>query len=195
MKTYLLFSQYSLLWNSIPQQSDAPAAALDLASILIQLLITLVGIFVGTLAALAVERHAARKRKQQRAQIVLQALSQELNDNAATLKAVYPAYRETTWGKSFYISTTSWETAIASGDLPDIIGFTLADNISAQYADLVQTRYYVNLLTQSWFAPNTVDGYDNIQDGFRQAILSTIEQILHYHDDLLVQIDQALESK
>ena len=92
---------------------------------LTEVLATLLGIFVGTLAALATDRYNERRRNRRRARIILRSLAQELNENNSTLKTAKPAYKSKPWGKSFYISTIAWETALSSGDLPDIIGFEL----------------------------------------------------------------------
>lgn len=170
----------------------ARSDTMDLSVIITELLVSLVGIFVGTLLAMAVERRNARRRKQHRAKIILRALADELYDNDESLMAVRPAYEETVWGKSFYVSTTAWETAVASGDLPDIIGFELADLIGAQYGLLVQLRYYVNLLTQLWFAPTTIDGYEHIQQGFRDTILDIMTRSLDRYPHVMDEIQDAL---
>jgi hypothetical protein len=164
---------------------------METATLIVELVVTFVGIFVGTLLAMAVDHARARRRKRQRAQIVLRALSQELRENDATLMAVRDAYINTPWGKSFYVSTMAWETAQSSGDLPDIIGFELADTIEAQYGLLIRLRYYVNLLTQLWFAPTDIDGYEEIRQGFREAILDTMTQALNHFPRVIEAIDEA----
>jgi hypothetical protein len=118
-------------------------------NIIAETIATVVGIFVGMLTALATDRYNERRRKRRRAKTILRSLSQELGDNYSALRSVRTAYLETPWGKSFYVSTIAWETALSSGDLPDIIGFELADAISTQYALLVRIRYYVDWLTQT----------------------------------------------
>jgi hypothetical protein len=154
-------------------------------SFLTEVLATLLGIFVGTLAALATDRYNERRRNRRRAKIILRSLAQELNENNSTLKAAKPAYKSKPWGKSFYISTIAWETALSSGDLPDIIGFELTDVMSAQYALLVRIRYYVDLLTRLWFAPSQIAGYEEIQHGFRRAILETMNKAINNHPDVM----------
>lgn len=161
-------------------------------TLLADILTTLVGIFSGTLLALALDRHNERRRKRQRAATVLRSLMQELGENDTVLRAAKPTYLSTAWGKSFYVSTIAWETALSSGDLPDIIGFELTDAISAQYALLVRIRYYVGLLTQLWLAPADIDGYESIRAGFREAILSSLNRAINNHPELLRRIQQAL---
>lgn len=160
------------------------------SNVIAELIATLVGIFIGTLAAFAVDHHNEWVRKRQRAKIILRSLSQELAYNFNTLKDVRPAFINTPWGRSFYVSTTAWETAISSGDLPDIIGFELADVISAQYALLVRIRYYVDLTTQLWFAPAEIPGYKDKQKGFNEAILETINLAISSHPDLMKWIQK-----
>ena len=108
-------------------------------------------------------------------------LAQELRGNYRTLDEVKAAYQNTAWGKSFYVSITAWETAMSGGDLPDIIGFELTDVIASQYALFVRIRYYVDLLTRLWFAPNDIQGYEEMRNGFRRAILETMTQALEQH--------------
>jgi hypothetical protein len=159
-------------------------------NILAETVASLVGIFVGMLAALAVDRHNEHRRNQRRARTILFSLTQELNENYTTLQAVKSAYTSTAWGKSFYISTIAWETALASGDLPDVIGFELVNTISGHYALLVRIRYHVDLLTRLWFAPSEIQGYDEIRQGFVKAILSTMTQVNNQHSGVMKLIQQ-----
>lgn len=149
-----------------------------LQNVLTEMIAGLVGIFVGTLAALAVERYKEHRRNRRRARTVLRALAQELEENQRTLQSVRPAYTQTSFGKSFYLGTIAWETALAGGDLSAIIGVELADTIAAHYALLVRIRYYVDLLTRLWFAPADIPGYDDIRGGFHRSILETMAQAL-----------------
>src|SRR5262245_28150883 len=128
-----------------------------------QSIASLVGVFVGALAALATNRHAIRKRHRQRARTLLRILSQELTENYQTLQSVKSAYESTSWGKSFYLSTISWETALSSGDLPEILGYELSDHLAVQYGWLARIRYYVDLMTRLWFAPQGIAAYQDIQ--------------------------------
>ncbi|MCP4537283.1 MAG: hypothetical protein GY832_09060 [Chloroflexi bacterium] len=154
---------------------------------------SLIGIFVGTLAALAADRYNERRRNRRRAKIILRSLAQELNENYETLRTAKPTYQSKPWGKSFYISTIAWETALSSGDLPEIIGFGLADAISAQYALLVRIRYYVNLLTQLWFAPTEIQGYEDIRKGFRQVIVKTMNQAMSNYSEVMRLVGSVLK--
>lgn len=77
---------------------------------------------------------------------------------------------------------------MAGGDLPDIIGFELADVLASQYALFVRIRYYVDLLTRLWFAPNDIQGYEEMRNGFRRAILDTLTQSLKQRAQVMQQI-------
>lgn len=167
----------------------------NVARLLVDVIGTLIGIFVGTLAALATDRYNERRRNRRRAQIILRSLAQELNENYTTLQSVKPIYQSKPWGKSFYISTIAWETALSSGDLPDIIGFGLTDVISNQYALLVRVRYYVDLLTRLWFAPTEIPGYEEIRQGFRRAIVETMSQAMDNHSEVLRMIGNVLRER
>ncbi|HEV8377015.1 MAG TPA: hypothetical protein VGR38_12365 [Candidatus Polarisedimenticolia bacterium] len=154
-------------------------------AIAVQTIASLVGVFVGALAALAADRHNQRHRKRQRARSLIRILSQELTENHETLQSARPAYEATGWGKSFYLSTVVWETALASGDLSDILGYELADHLARQYGWLARIRYYVDLMTRLWLAPPTVKGYEEIQQGFRNAILSAMEKAQVGHQEVM----------
>ena len=112
-----------------------------ISELFIQAVVTLLGIFAGTLAALAVDRRNEQRKRQQRAKVVLRSLLRELSDNYQAVQVVKTAYTTTAWGRSFYLSTIAWETALAGGDLADIIGYELADSIAGQYAVFVRMRY------------------------------------------------------
>ena len=150
--------------------------------------LTLAGIFAGSLAALALDRWNEQRHMRRQAQAVLHSLLQELRDNYKALQNAKPAYANTPWGRSFYLSTIAWETAGAGGDLPDIIGGELADAIASQYALFVRIRYHVDLLTRLWFAPADIPGYEEIRQGFRQAILDTMNQALGQQAKMLERI-------
>jgi seryl-tRNA(Sec) selenium transferase len=153
----------------------------------------LIGIFVGTLAALAVDRGRERRRKDKRAKVILRSLAQELNENHNTLQSVRSAYIATPFGKSFYVNTVAWETAMYSGDLPDILGDDLTDALTDQYALLVRIRYYVDLLTRLWFAPTSIAGYEEIRRGFNTAIIETMNHAINNHDPLMSRISRILK--
>jgi hypothetical protein len=140
--------------------------------------LTLMGIFAGSLAALALDRWNERRQVRRQAKTVLHSLLQEMRDNYKTLQDAKPAYANTPWGRSFYLSTGAWETVGAGGNLPDIVGGELADAIASQYALFVRIRYHVDLLTRLWFAPADIPGYEEIRAGFRQAILDAMKDAL-----------------
>ena len=156
-----------------------------LEAIWVQTVASLVGVFVGALAALATNRHAIRSRQRQRARTLLRILSKELTENFETIHAAKPAYETTDWGKSFYLSTISWETALASGDLPEILGYELSDHLAVQYGWLARIRYYVDLMTRLWFAPKGIAGYEEIRRGFREAIVAAMEKAETGHQEIL----------
>ena len=158
--------------------------------ILAQAALTLVGIFVGTLAALATDRRNEQRQVRRRARVILRSLLQELCDNATVLQNVKPSYTGTPWGRSFYLSTIAWETALAGGDLPSVIGFELADLIAAQYALFVRIRYHVDLLTRLWLAPADIEGYEEIQRGFRGAIVEAMNQAISRHAGVVERINE-----
>jgi hypothetical protein len=153
-----------------------------------QTVATLIGIFVGSLSALMMDRYTERVRKRRRARIVLRSLALELRANYKTLESVKAAYQNTAWGRSFYISTTAWETVLAGGDLADIIGVELTDLISSQYALFFRIRYYVDLLTRLWFAPSDIQGYEEMRGGFRKAIAETMMQALKQQADVMPRV-------
>lgn len=163
------------------------------SSIFAETLATLIGIFVGTLAALVTDRRNERRRLQRRARVVLKSLTHELEENFKTVQKVKPAYVSTLWGKSFYISTVAWETAMAGGDLAGTIGFELTDLLSAQYALYVRVRYYVDLLTRLWFAPTDISGYEEIRRGFNRAIVEGMSQIIHQHSTVMGQVQKHVQ--
>ena len=81
-----------------------------------------------------------------------------------------------------------WEAATAGGDLPEIIGYELADKIEDQYSILLRLRYYVDLMTKLWFAPDDIEGYANIQDGFRGHILRALREAIDNHPNAIDHI-------
>ena len=154
-------------------------------AVLVQTIASLAGVFIGALAALAINRHNTVRRHRQRARTQLRILAQELAENDDMLRAMRPAYEATPWGKSFYLSTIAWETALSSGDLPEILGYELADRLATQYGWLARIRYHVDLLTRLWMAPRDIEGYEEIRRGFRQAILAAMDQAIAGHQEVL----------
>ncbi len=148
----------------------------------------LIGVFAGAMAALATDRRNAIRVKRKRAETLLRILTKELNENYEALRAVKTAYETTPWGKSCYVSTIAWETALAGGDLQEILGYELSDRLAVQYGWLARIRYYIDLLTQLWFAPRDISGYSDIQHGFRQNIMAAMEEAFTGHEELMAYI-------
>jgi hypothetical protein len=148
--------------------------------LMIELIASFVSIFGGLFAALQAEEWVERRRKNKRARIVVRELREELNINHRILTDVYEDFAQHPWGKSFYISTLSWENA-NTADLPDIISPELADIISDEYFLLMRIRYYIDLLTKLWFSPSSIDGYEAIRNGFRDHLMHDMEQVFRMH--------------
>ena len=146
-----------------------------------EMIATLIGVAVGGVGALYLDARRILLEKRKRSQVILHNLKSELEDNFHKLADAKTAYEETPYGKSFYISSIAWEAATAGGDLPEIIGYKLADTIEDQYAILLRLRYYVDLMTKLWFAPDDIEGYLNIQEGFRGHILRALHEAIENH--------------
>ena len=86
----------------------------------------------------------------------------------------------------------AWETAVASGDLPDIIGFQLTDVIGEQYATLARVRYYLDLMTQLWMAPRDLEGYGDMQTGFHRQIQKAMDEAINRHNSVFAAMGRAL---
>jgi hypothetical protein len=155
-----------------------------------EMIATLIGVVVGGLGALYIDRIRELNVKKKRAQIILHNIYGELEDNFHALENAKPAYVDTPYGKSFYISTIAWETATTGGDLPEIIGFELADIIENQYAILLRLVYYVNLMTQLWFAHDSIGGKNEIQEGFRTHIINGLHEAIEYHPYVIQKITE-----
>lgn len=156
-----------------------------------EMIATLIGVIVGGVGALYIDSRRELTNKKKRAEIILHDIYGELEDNFAALQSAKPAYENTSFGKSFYISTIAWETSTTGGDLPDIIGIELADIIENQYSILLRLVYYVNLMTQLWFAPDSIEGKKEMQDGFRKHIINGLEEAIAYHPFVIRNISDA----
>ncbi|MCE1245393.1 MAG: hypothetical protein LWY06_01980 [Firmicutes bacterium] len=161
-------------------------------ALIVETTATMIGIFTGTILAFAVDKYNERQKKKKRAKILLRSISKELRENFDAIQSARQEYMDTPWGKSFYISSSAWDTAVAGGDLPDIIGFELADCISAQYALFVRIRYYVDLMTQLWLVPETIPGYAEKRAGFHNAILESMNKVSENHRNVISLVDQNL---
>lgn len=156
-----------------------------------EMLATLIGVVVGGVGALYIDSKRELHNKHKRARIILHNILGELEDNYYALESAMPAYRDTRFGKSFYISTIAWETASTGGDLPDIIGNELADIIENQYSILLRLVYYVNLMTGLWFAPDSIEGKKEMQEGFRGHIIAGLQEAIDYHPHVIDAIEKA----
>ncbi|MDG2282528.1 MAG: hypothetical protein P8L45_05375 [Longimicrobiales bacterium] len=153
-----------------------------------EMIATLIGVAVGGVGALYLDERRSLLEKRKRSQVILRNLKSELEDNFHRLADAKAAYEDTPYGKSFYISSIAWEAATAGGDLPEIIGYELTDKIEDQYAILLRLRYYVDLMTKLWFAPHDIEGYANIQDGFRGHILRALREAIDNHPNAIDHI-------
>jgi hypothetical protein len=155
-----------------------------------EMIATLIGVVVGGVGALYIDSQRALSNKKKRAQIILHDIFGELEDNYHSLQTALKVYDETSYGKSFYISTIAWETATTGGSLPDIIGIELADIIENQYSILMSLVYYVDLMTRLWFAPDSIEGKKEMQEGFRQHILDGLQEAIEYHPFVIKKITE-----
>lgn len=156
-----------------------------------EMIATLIGVVVGGVGALYIDSRRELNNKKKRARIILHDINGELEDNYFALQDAMAAYKDTSHGKSFYISAIAWETATTGGDLPDIIGIELADIIENQYSILLRLVYYVDLMTRLWFASDSIGGKKEMQEGFRQHILDGLQEAIEYHPFVIKNITEA----
>ena len=154
------------------------------------LLATLVGVAIGGLGALFVNRRSELFQKRKRKQIVLRNISQELVDSYNAMQAALPVY-EAEQGVSFYISTIAWETAVASGDLPDIIGFELADSVENQYSMYFHLRYYLAEYSATLHSSAPSDQIAVLRSIYREAIIKGLNAASQHHPQVIAQIEAA----
>jgi hypothetical protein len=93
--------------------------------------------------------------------------------------------------KAFTSVPSPGKTATTGGDLPDIIGFELADIIENQYSILQNLAYYVNLMTQLWFASDSIEGKKEMQEGFRKNIINSLQEAIEYHPYVIQKITES----
>ena len=170
-----------IIWDAVPE-----------------LIATLVGVTIGGTLAFTTERLRRRRAANQRARTVLHSIVHELELNHEVMTIARPDFKSTEYGKSFFIQTVAWETALASEQLPNIIGFRLADVISSQYGLLLKLRHYGDLMVKVWLTTPGIEGYREIQAGFRTIIAETMDQAMENHPDVMKQIrdhQQALRSR
>lgn len=157
-----------------------------------ELIATLVGVAVGGTLAFAAENFRQRLTRHRQAYILLRSLARELHGNHEVIERALPHFRNTPFGKSFFLTTAAWETALSTEELPNIIGFRLADLISNHYGILARLRHYGDLMVSVWLTPEKVDGYENIQAGFRRIIIEAMEQVLEDYPVVIQAIDTEL---
>ena len=152
------------------------------------LIATLVGVAIGGIGALFANRRSELFRKRKRKQILLRNISQELTDSYNAMRTALPVY-EAKGGVSFYISTIAWETAVASGDLPEIIGFELADAIENQYSIYFHLRYYLGEFSKTLHNPASNDQIEALKQVYREAIIKGLNAAINHHADVMGRIE------
>ena len=80
------------------------------------------------------------------------------------------------------------------GHLADVLGIELADKIENQYRIFFRLSYYMDLMTQLWFAPTEIDGRSEIQEGFRNHIISNLQQAMETYPAVQAAIVEAKNS-
>ncbi|MBT3462702.1 MAG: hypothetical protein HOM69_08175 [Gammaproteobacteria bacterium] len=161
------------------------------SEVLPEMIATIVGVALGGMGALYNGRRQVNEVKQKRAKIFLKNLESEIAENMQVIDLALHTYLDTEYGKSFYLGSIAWDTATTSGDLADILGIELADTIESQYRIFFRVRYYVDLMTQLWFAPVEIDGRAEIQEGFKNHIVTNLKQAGEHFAEVQLAIDEA----
>ena len=164
---------------------------ISLSEVLPEMIATIVGVALGGMGALYNSRRQVNDVKQKRAKIFLKNLESEITENMQVVNLALNSYLYTDYGKSFYLGSIAWDTATSSGDLADILGIELADTIENQYRIFFRVRYYVDLMTQLWFAPVEIDGRAEIQEGFKIHIINNLNQAREHFSEVQSAIDKA----
>jgi len=154
------------------------------------LLATLVGVAIGGLGALFANRRAELFRKRKRAEIVLRNISQEMLEAYNAMKAALPVY-EASIGVNFYISTVAWETAAASSDLPEIVGFQLADTIENQYSMFFHLRYYLAQFSSALLVSDGNPRIEALAASYRDTIIKGLNAAIRHHPVVVAEIEAA----
>jgi hypothetical protein len=89
------------------------------------------------------------------------------------------------------LGSIAWDSATVTSDLADVLGIELADTIKSQYRIFFRVRYYVDLMTQLWFAPVEIDGRVEIQEGFKNLIVTNLKQAGEHFAEVQLAIDEA----
>ncbi|MGK0400032.1 MAG: hypothetical protein ACJASJ_000180 [Candidatus Azotimanducaceae bacterium] len=164
---------------------------ISISEVLPEMIATIVGVGLGGMGALYNSRRQVNEVKEKRAKIFLKNLESEIAENIQVVNLALHTYLYTDYGKSFYLGSIAWDTATASGDLADILGIDLADTIENQYRIFFRLGYYVDLMTQLWFAPTEIDGRAEIQEGFKNQIITNLKQAAEHFSEVQVAIDEA----
>ncbi|MEM9304178.1 MAG: hypothetical protein AAGE01_18835 [Pseudomonadota bacterium] len=159
-----------------------------------ELIATLIGVAVGGTIAFASENIRERRAMNRKAFLVLRSLAREMRENYKVMVDVLPHYESTPYGKSFFLNTSVWETALSSEHLPEVIGFSLADTVAYHYGILERLRYYGDLLIKVWLTTDEVEGYPSIRAGFRKIIIDSLNQAISNHPHVLREIEDHLET-
>jgi hypothetical protein len=167
---------------------------LDFSEILPEMIATIVGVGIGGMGALYNSRRRNSVFKLHRAKILLENLEQELCANMAVIDDAKKAYQNNHYGKSFYLNSNAWDTATGGGDLALVLGVELADAIEKQYGIYFRLRYYVDLMTQLWFASTEIDGRQEIEDGLRAHVLSDLDLCILGYPAVLDAITEKTET-
>ncbi|MDX1570186.1 MAG: hypothetical protein R3200_06845 [Xanthomonadales bacterium] len=157
-----------------------------------ELIATLVGVAVGGVIAFTYEHLREKRFRNRQAFLILRSLAREMRENYDIMKEVLPHYERTPYGKSFYLNTSVWETALAVEQLPEVIGFQLADTIANHYSTLTRLRYYGDLLVKVWLTNEEIDGYPQIRAGFRRIIIDSLNYAIENHPSVIDEIDRTL---
>jgi hypothetical protein len=153
-----------------------------------EMIATTVGVALGGMGAIYSSRRQLKAVKKKRAEIFLKNLESEIAENMQVIELAYQTYISSDHGKSFFLGSIAWDTATVTGDLADV---GLADSIENQYRIFFRLRYYVDLMTQLWFAPVEIDGRAEIQEGFKIHIINNLNQAREHFSEVQSAIDKA----
>ena len=148
-----------------------------------EMIATIVGVALGGMGAIYSSRRQLKAIKKKRAEIFLKNLGSEIAENMQVIELAYQTYISSDHGKSFFLGSIAWDTATVTGDL--------ADSIENQYRIFFRVRYYVDLMTQLWFAPVEIDGRAEIQEGFKNHIVTNLKQAGEHFAEVQLAIDEA----
>jgi len=156
-----------------------------------EMIATIVGVALGGMGAIYSSRRQLKAIKKKRAEIFLKNLESEIAENMQVIELAYQTYISSDHGKSFFLGSIAWDSATVTSDLADVLGIELADTIESQYRIFFRVRYYVDLMTQLWFAPVEIDGRVEIQEGFKNLIVTNLKQAGEHFAEVQLAIDEA----